>query len=78
MKLNFVLSYIKDNKRYGVAKQCSDSDNLYFKFKSWEEDYTAIYGNLESISIVSSKKNAEAIVRAWNNTYKNNGELQAI
>ena len=71
MTLNFVLSYVDSkNRHYAVARQCYDSDNLYHKFKSWEEDYTAIYGKLESITTVSSKKNAEAIVRAWNKIYQ--------
>ena len=76
MKLNFVLSYTKKGKKYAITRQCYEGENLFHKFKNWEQDYTSFYGNLDIILKVSSKKNADAIARAWNKTYQQNGELQ--
>lgn len=73
MKLNYVLSYTKDNKHFAIAIETHDNSNLFYVFKGWEKHYQL--GDLNIIHYVSSKKKAEDLARFWNNCYRQNGTL---
>lgn len=72
MKLNFVISFTKDNKHFAYVEQVDSSINLCGRFDKFYAVDNAI---TDTIMFAPSMKKAQEIANAWNENYKQNGTL---
>ena len=72
MKINFVISFTKDNKHFAYVEQVDSCTNLYGRFDKF---YAINGGTTEIVMFAPSMKKAQEIANAWNENYKKNGTL---
>lgn len=76
MKIYFVVTDEKDGKRYSYVESLSYGYNVIsFLTRLTANVKTVLKTNVESVIPFKTKKEAEKIAEAWNNTQRKSGTL---